>query len=153
MLYPFPMPNLTITTDYARSIGNPEPYLQLIGKAGFAGVHWCHQWLGEHRYRLREVRRISRMLDRRGLKMIDLHGAVGIFSDWSSPIELRRRAGVGQIKNRIEMTAELGGDAVVLHLPEGRVIAGDDWKKSARKSLDELESAAREYGRERAGLT
>jgi len=140
------MSQLTINTDYARSIGNPEPYLRLIGQAGFAGVHWCHQWLGEHRYRPWEVRRIGEMLERHGLDMIDLHGAVGFFSDWSSSIEPRRRAGVGQTKNRIEMTSELGGDAVVLHLPEGRVTGGDDWKKFARRSLDELETAARSAG-------
>ena len=140
------MSQLTINTDYARSIGNPEPYLRLIGQAGFAGVHWCHQWLGEHRYRPWEVRRIGEMLERHGLDMIDLHGAVGFFSDWSSSIEPRRRAGVGQTKNRIEMTSELGGDAVVLHLPEGRVTGGDDWKKFARRSLDELETVARNTG-------
>ena len=146
MLYPFPMPNLTITTDYARSTGNPEPYLQLIGEAGFIGVHWCHQWLGEHRYRPREVQRIGEILEQLGLEMIDLHGAVGIFSDWSSPIELRRQAGVGQIKNRIQMTAALGGDAVVLHLPEGRVTAGEDWMIPVRRSLEELETGARNAG-------
>ncbi|MFO7730960.1 MAG: sugar phosphate isomerase/epimerase family protein [Spirochaetia bacterium] len=146
LLYPFPMPNLTITTDYARSFGNPEPYLRLIGQAGFVGVHWCHHWLGEHRYRPREVQRIRGMLERHGLDMNDLHGAVGIFSDWSSPIELRRRTGVGQIKNRIQMTAELGGDAVVLHLPEGRLTAGDGWMNPARRSLYDLESTAREAG-------
>lgn len=146
LVYPFPMQNLAITTDYARSTGNPEPYLRLIGQAGFTGVHWCHQWLGEHRYPPQKVSRIKKMLEKYELEVIDLHGAVGIFSDWSSPVELRRRAGVGQVKNRIEMTAALGGDAVVLHVPEGRVASGDGWKKQARRSLEELESKARDSG-------
>src|SRR6056297_1360557 len=115
------MIELTLNTDYVKSLGNPEVYLRNIAEAGFSGVHWCHQWLGEHRYRQAEIRRIEKMLNRYNLRMFDLHAPVGFYSDWTARMESRRRAGVGLIKNRIEMTAELGGDAVVVHLPEGRL--------------------------------
>lgn len=157
------MVEAAFSTDYARLSGDPEPYLRRIAEAGFTAVHWCHQWLGEYRYRQREIHRIAGLLQRYGLKMIDLHAAVGLFSDWSSGNELRRRAGVEQIRNRIEMTAELGGDAVVLHVPEGVIpllkrikakgrhsgilntaISGVRME-AMRRSLDELEPVARAF--------
>ena len=136
---------VAFNSDYARSAGNPEPYLRRMAAAGFSAVHWCHHWIGEHRYSQAEIGRIAAMLRRYGLRMIDLHGAVGLFSDWTSGNELRRRAGVGLIKNRIDMTAELGGNAVVLHLPEGR-LRDKGLLKPVRKSLEEVETAAREAG-------
>ena len=145
MFYAFDMLEIALNSDYVRSTGDPEPFLQRMAEAGFTAVHWCHQWLGEHRYRPKEIRRIAGLLKSCGLRMTDLHGVVGLFSDWTSGSELRRRAGVGLINNRIEMTADLGGDAVVLHLPEGR-LRDSKLLKAVRKSLDELEPASRDAG-------
>jgi sugar phosphate isomerase/epimerase len=139
LIYSFSMYEIVLTTDYVRSTGDPGHYLRRIADSGFSAVHWCHQWLGEHRYRTAEVRKIRGLLERYGLRMLDLHAAVGFFSDCSSGNELRRRAGVEQIRNRIRMAAELGGDAVVLHLPEGRVKPEGRYVGPVRRSLDELE--------------
>ena len=35
---------LSITTDYAKDVGDPSPYLRSIAEAGFSHLHWCHQW-------------------------------------------------------------------------------------------------------------
>ncbi len=146
MIYSCNMTELALTTDYVRSTGDPEPFLRKIAAAGFTAVHWCHKWLGEYRYRDGEVHRIAGLLRQYELKLIDLHAAVGLFSDWSSKNELRRKAGLGQIKNRIHMTAELGGDAVVLHVPEGRIDAQGVWMTPVRRSLNELEREVRNTG-------
>jgi sugar phosphate isomerase/epimerase len=76
------------------------------------------------------------------LRLNDLHASHGQEKDWGSAAEHQRLAGVELIKNRIDMTARLGADVVILHLPAG---LGDDqasWSR-LRRSLDALEPYAR----------
>ena len=139
---------LSMTTDYARvSTGDPSPYLRRIAEAGFSHVHWCHQWNTDFVYAGCEVAQIAAWLKAYGLALLDLHGSVGPEKNWAAAEEYRRQAGVELVRNRLEITARLGGGVVVMHAgvagnPDGAVSAWDFLKRS----LDELEPCARKLG-------
>ena len=139
---------LSITTDYVADIGCPERYLRRIADAGFTHLHWCHHWSTDFLYLDCEVARIAAWMREYSLGLTDLHGSRGKEKNWASPLESERLAGVELAKNRINMTARLGGGSVVMHVPaatgdpEQAECAWDQW----RKSLDELEPYARIHG-------
>jgi sugar phosphate isomerase/epimerase len=132
--------NLSIATDYAADKGDPEPYLKRIADAGFSHVHWCHQWNTDFVYSKWEIDQIQAWLSEYDLKMLDLHASVGPEKRWLSEKEYERMAGVDLVRNRIDMTAQLGGHAIVMHIP------GEPGNVPVRRSLDELEPYARERG-------
>ena len=138
---------LSMTTDYARSTGDPSSHLRRIAEAGFSHVHWCHQWNTDFLYAPCEVAQIAAWLKEYGLLLLDLHGPVGPEKHWAAAEEYRRLAGVDLVRNRLEMTARLGGEVVIMHAgiaatPDGSVPAWD----ALRRSLDDLEPYARQLG-------
>ena len=139
-LSPIRLMELSITTDYARDVGDPSPYLRRIAEAGFSHVHWCHQWNTAFVYSTGEIGQILRWLTDNGLRVLDLHGSIGPGMNWASSREDERLAGVELARNRIEMTARLGGDVTILHIPEKQL------HDPLRKSLDVLEPFCRERG-------
>jgi len=132
--------DLSVTTDYAEDTGDPSPYLQRIAEAGFTHVHWCHHWNTDFLYSAPEVEQIRRWLADYGLQLLDLHAPVGPRKNWASPRECKRLAGVDLVRNRIEMTARLGADVAIMHIPERPGC------EPLRKSLAELEGLARCLG-------
>jgi len=130
---------LSVTTDYAKDTGDPSPYLKRIADAGFSHIHWCHHWNTDFLYSKWEIEQIRKWLEDYGLQLLDLHGSAGREKDWASPQEYQRLAGVELVMNRIEMTAYLSGDVIIMHVP------GDPDSVPIRKSLDALESFAREH--------
>ena len=138
---------LSMTTDYARSAGDPSPYLRRIADAGFSHVHWCHQWNTDFLYAGCEVDQIAAWLNGYGLALLDLHGSVGPEKNWAAAEEYRRLAGVELVRNRLEMAAQLGGEVVIMHAgvsgnADRAVFAWD----FLRRSLDELEPCATKLG-------
>jgi len=139
---------LSLTSDYRKGTGNPEPYLRDIAATGFTQVHWCHQWNTDFLYSPCEVRQIARWFKQFGLALLDLHGSVGPEKCWFSLIEHERQAGVELVKNRIAMAARLGSDVVIMHAlrwqpeTEGNP---ERWPQLLR-SLDALESYAHRQG-------
>ena len=132
---------LSLTTDYANiDRGNPSPYLRRIADAGFTHIHWCHHWNTDFVYSRPEIAQIGRWLDEYALKLLDLHASVGPEKNWFSVNEWERQAGVELVRNRLEMTARLGGDAIVMHYPS------EPGNEPVRRSLDELEGSARQHG-------
>ncbi len=142
---------LSITTDYKLDQGDPEPFLRASAAAGFTHVHWCHHWNTDFLYHEAEIAQIGQWLKDYGLQLADVHGSEGREKFWYSPKEYARLAGVALVKNRIDFTARLGGDAVVMHLypptkdPQMALFNGLIWDR-LRKTLDELEPYARERG-------
>jgi len=134
---------LSITTDYAADTGCPEPYLKQIAETGFTHIHWCHHWNTDFLYSRPEIEQIATWLRDFGLAMTDLHASAGREKVWGSPREYERLAGVELVKNRIEMTARLGSDVIIMHLPGGPI---DDWWPHIRASLDELQPYAQVHG-------
>lgn len=129
---------LSITTDYRSDRGNPRSVLERIARAGFTHVHWCQHWEGDYWYTPSEIRRIRGWLGQLDLSLLDLHASRGEEQNWSMPDEYCRSAGVELIANRLRMTAELGGRAIVLHAPIDGDIA------SQQRSLEALLPLAEE---------
>ena len=137
-----------MTTDYAGSTGCPGPKLERIARAGFTHVHWCHQWNTDFVYSQCEIEQIALWLSQYGLKLLDLHGSAGVEKNWTSPREYERQAGVELVANRLQMTARLGGDVVIMHLPAFPSESDQQEEAWARvfRSLSELEPTARRLG-------
>jgi sugar phosphate isomerase/epimerase len=121
-------------------VGDPSPSLKMIADAGFSHIHWCHQWCTDFLYSGHEIDQIEKWLAEYGLKTLDLHATDGNEKRWNSDQEYRRLAGVDLVRNRIEMTARLGGDAIVMHVGHEPVL------EFVRRSLDELRPLALERG-------
>ncbi len=139
---------LSMTTDYVHDSGSPELYLRRIAEAGFSHLHWCHHWNDDFLYGDAEIDQIRRWLDEFGLRLNDLHASAGVEKRWSSPVEYERLAGVELVQNRIEMTARLGGDVIILHMAAQ---PADDAMQTAfwdpiRRSLDSLQPFSRDHG-------
>jgi len=131
---------LCITTDYLTDHGDPSPCLKRIADAGFTHIHWCHHWKTDFIYTRGEIDQISRWLADYGLRLLDLHGSVGPEKNWTSPCEYIRRAGVELVKNRIDMTARLGGGVTIMHIHDATC------HDPVMKSLDALEKYAKSRG-------
>ncbi len=131
---------LSMTTDYAGDRGCPEPYLARIAAAGFTHVHWCHHWASDFVYSRPEIARIRRWLADCGLAVLDIHASAGQEKRWGSEEEYERLAGVELVANRLEMAAELGAGAIVLHARAREPLA------SQLRSLESLAPAARRLG-------
>jgi len=139
---------LSITTDYVKDTGCPEPYLERIAAAGFTHMLWNHHWNTDFVYCELEIDQIARWMSVYGLKLNDLHGSCGVEKSWVSLREYERLAGVELVKNRIHMAARLGSDVVMMHVhrePEATEEKAPFWSQF-QKSLDEIEPYARERG-------
>ena len=140
--------DLSLTSDYVTSSKCPEPYLRRIAEAGFTHVHWCHHWSTDFLYSASEIEQIRRWLGEFGLQVVDLHGSTGSEKNWSSLREYERLAGVELVANRVQMTADLSSNVVIMHAPGVR--QGDEENDTAqaqlRTSLDALEPVARRLG-------
>jgi sugar phosphate isomerase/epimerase len=138
---------LSITTDYKSDQGDPAPFLRAIADAGFTHLHWCHQWNTDFVYHASEIDQIGQWLKEYGLHLADVHGSEGKEKFWYSLQEYARLAGVELVKNRIDLAARLGADAVVMHAypptkdPALAPFNGLIWDQ-LRKTLDALQPYA-----------
>lgn len=142
------MSRFSINTDYRRDDGNPAPALRRIAEAGFSHVHWCHHWGDDFVYARAEIDQIGRWLREFGLVLNDLHGSEGREKHWLSPEPWARAAGAELVENRIEMTARLGSDRMVLHLPAppDDAVAGQEFLERLDRALERLLPVAAAHG-------
>ena len=139
-------PILAITSDYFQSEGDPQPYLKRIAEAGFTHIHWCHHWASDFIYSDHEIEQIRQWFKKYDLRLLNLHASHGKEKYWVSQIEYQRLAGIELVENRIQMTARLGGDVLIIHIPTSR----PPESRAAclvqiRKSLDQVEPYARHH--------
>jgi len=137
---------LSLTTDYVTGSGDPRPYLKAIGRSGFTHVHWCHEWNTDYLYTPSDISGIAAWLKNFHLSLLDLHASAGQGVNWGSSDEIKRKAGVALVVNRMNMTAVLAGEAIVLHIPSFDGPEPDKWFDRLRLSLDELEKYSRRSG-------
>jgi len=139
---------LSLSTDYRSSHGDFTKYLRAISEAGFTHIHWCQEWDTDYLYTDSEMLAIGASLQQFGLCLSDLHATSGREVNWGAPLESSRCAGVALLENRLHMTAHLGGDALIIHLPDG--FGAHPFNGAVRKatyqSLDELVSQVRATG-------
>jgi sugar phosphate isomerase/epimerase len=138
---------LSLTSDYFQSFGDPQQYLKRIAEAGFTHIHWCHEWSTDRIYTDEEVCQIQRWFKEYGLKLLNLHGSHGKERFWVSLDEDQRKAGIELVQNRVQMTARLGGEVIIMHIPT----TAPPEKRPAllvqiRKSLDEIAPFVKERG-------
>jgi sugar phosphate isomerase/epimerase len=139
-------PFLAITSDYFQSEGDPRPYLKRIAEAGFTHIHWCHHWATDFIYSEHEIEQIRQWFKEFGLCLLNLHASHGKEKYWVSQNEYQRLAGIELVENRIQMTAKLGGDVLIIHIPTARSLElPAALLAQIRKSLDQLELSARRY--------
>jgi len=140
--------NYSLNTGVIRVTGPTEDVLRMTAKAGFTHVHWCHHWCDDFVYSEPEIEEIARQLAQNGLKLANTHGSAGAEKCWFSPRRSCRLAGVELIKNRVALTARLGGDCVVMHGPEAfQPKEKFEAQRSAMEaSLDELEDDCHDCG-------
>jgi sugar phosphate isomerase/epimerase len=122
--------------------------LKRIAEAGFSHIHWCHHWNTGFVYSNCEIEQIAGRLRDFGLKLNDLHASAGVEKAWVSSLEYERLAGVELVKNRINMTARLASDVIVMHIATEPEDAEDRtlfWTQ-LQKSLNAIEPCAKDHG-------
>ena len=130
---------LSITSHYFESTGDPQPYLKRIAEAGFSHVHWCHEGWSDRLYTLDEREQIKGWFLEYGLRLLNLHGSQGQERYWVSHEEAKRLAGIELVQNRIELTARLGGEVIIMHIPTtAPPETRPGWLVQIRKSLDDI---------------
>ncbi len=132
---------LSISTSVNSVTDSPHDILRLIADHGFTHIHWCHEWITEHFYSVKEQEDLLKFMDGLNLKMLAMHGTIG-FGQWCNfkDVEDLRKQAVAQLTNRIEMTSLMGGNAIVMHLP-GQSLStefGQRLWEETKKSIDEL---------------
>ncbi len=136
---------LSITTDYEVSADVPrEGQCQRMRGAGFEWVHWCYDWADDVIYGDEGIAQIKAMLDRAGLKLLDTHGVC-----WGGAREFdldpaKREHALELHRDRLRMTAALGGDTVVIHPAVGEDMAAAIDRQLA--SIEQLAPLCRELG-------
>ena len=135
---------LAIISDYVQSEGDAQPHLRRIAEVGFTHIHWCHNWTTDFIYSDHEILEIESWFKEFGLRLLSLLASHGKEKHWISQSEYQRLAGIDLVQNRIQITARLSGDVVIIRIPttcprETRA----SWKLQIRKSLDQLEPYAR----------
>jgi sugar phosphate isomerase/epimerase len=108
-------------SSYAADRCDPSPYLERLAQAGFTHVHWTNHWDSDFLYSSHEIAQIKRWLEADGLALQEL------------------------VENRLRMTAELGGDAIVMHLPYLVDVVAEQWDQ-VRRSLDDLQPTVEATG-------
>lgn len=142
-----PGESLSLTTDFLSDTGCPEPALRAIAGQGFTHIHWCHQWNTDFLYCAAEIKQIAQWLGDFGIKLQDLHGSAGQEKCWFSVREYERLAGVELVQNRLRMTSELGGQSVIMHVPNLPPESDSTPQcDQLRRSLDALAPSIRNLG-------
>ena len=131
---------LSVTSDFFNSHDDPIPHLRAIRSAGFAFVHFCHEWDTDLVFGPDRIREISNELVDLGLSVNNLHASEGKAASWGSTERVNRVKGVELVKNRMVMAAELGADTIILHASAGRS------HEAQRHSLGELLPTAEQIG-------
>ncbi len=132
--------NISLTSDFAGSTGDPAPSLKALGEAGFTNIMWCHHWCDDFLYDSHEIAYLKSLFKEYGIALSDIHGSQGVEKCWHSPVEYSRKAGVELVANRIEMLREMDGDGtIMMHVPHYNADGGDEAaRKTVREHFDAL---------------
>lgn len=166
----------SVNSDYNNDIhdwNEIERQVRNIAKAGFTHIQWIHDWEGEYMYSPSEMFQVRDLLNECGLNAHTIHateGAVrvtkvngeltfvnrhryhGVRKDYTSTNEYIRLAGVDLLKNRIDLCAAIGANAMVLHMQlpykmfEESVEEKEKYYEQVYKSFDEIQSYAKAAG-------
>jgi L-ribulose-5-phosphate 3-epimerase len=134
-------PDLAISTDFAedsdllgRPISTVAGRLRMAAEAGFTAVHWCEDWNNTRVYSPEDMDRIAGMISAEGLRCIDVHAPATGWVNVYSPDPARRGEAAMLLRNRADLCARLGADALAFHVPDR-----DDAADRMRAALPVLE--------------
>jgi len=107
--------SLSINTDIVSSSNPSFALLKKMAEKGFEFIEWNQHWNTDYLYNRYEIDEIKNRIKEYNIKLNSLHASIGVEKQWFSENEYQRKGGVELVKNRVEMTAELGGDVIILH--------------------------------------
>jgi sugar phosphate isomerase/epimerase len=118
-------PDLAVSTDFAedtdllgRTVSTVAGRLKMAAAAGFTAVHWCEDWNNTRVYSPADMDAIAATIAGEGLRCIDVHAAatreVNVYSEDAAT----REQAAALLRNRADLCARLGADALVLHVPD-----------------------------------
>lgn len=107
--------SLSINTDIIPGSVPPFRLIKKIAEKGFEFIEWNQHWNTDYLYNRSEIDEIKIRFKEYNIKLNSLHASIGVEKQWFSENDYHRKGGVELVKNRIEMTAELGGDIIILH--------------------------------------
>ena len=107
--------SLCINTDILTARGFSFPLIKKMAEKGFDFIEWNQEWNSDYFYTKLEIEEIKKRIKEYNIKLNSLHASIGVEKQWFSENDYKRKAGVELVKNRMEMTAELGGDIIILH--------------------------------------
>jgi sugar phosphate isomerase/epimerase len=113
-----------------------------FSSAGFSYIHWCEQATSDEIYTLEDADGIRRTADKYGLQVQNIH-SVWRF-DGDRPFTERDWYELN--RNRIEFISRLGGDCIVLHIPQN--LSDHHFESDRRESerlIKLLQPVAREH--------
>lgn len=133
-----------------------QPYINVLKAVaehgGFPYIMWHHEMRSDYLYSNQEMNQITSDVRNFGLKAKDVHASRGskIFNIWSIDPD-HRQASTALAQNRIKLASKLGGDTIVLHIPQApdKTTQPENHKlfmDSARRTLDDLEPLAHQTG-------
>lgn len=121
--------------------------LQTLRDAGFTHIHFSHKWQELEPLSPGELAECKRDLAETGMAVLDVHGCHPTdrrYNLWSAPAADREQA-LNLFRHRLEITRELGGDAMVYHVP-CHVESTPEVYRLFLDSLTEVEPLARSLG-------
>ncbi len=107
--------SLSINTDIVQASSPPFALLKKIAEKGYKFIEWNQHWNTDYFYDKSEIEEIKNRIKEYNIALNSLHASIGVEKQWFSENDYQRKEGVELVKNRIEMTAELGGDVIILH--------------------------------------
>lgn len=138
----------SITSDMFNYSTKPgmEQKLKLFRKYGFEYLHWCDDWANDKMYNRSEMNDYRELLEDVGLKCLDVHGtATRRYSiDAHDPDD--HKIYIKLLENRIEFTAIVGGDVVVVHPPDYEKPETQKRLLRSMEAIERVQNLCKEHG-------
>jgi sugar phosphate isomerase/epimerase len=142
---------LAISSLIIRNGSYAEPLKAIASHGKFPYVMWHHEMRSDYLYSPEEMAQIDQDIRGLGLKVKDVHASRGskTYNIWSTDQE-QRQSSLVLVENRLLLASKLGGDTIVLHIPQSPDKTElDKYQKfmdSARRTLDDLEPLQKQTG-------
>jgi sugar phosphate isomerase/epimerase len=133
----------SMTSDAYDADQSIDQRLKNFSKAGFTHIHWCEQATSDKIYTPEEADGIRRNADIYGLQVQNIHSVWRFDRD----LPFTKRDWYELNCNRIEFISRLGGDCIVLHIPQDLSDRRyDSDRKQSERLISLLQPVARKHG-------
>ena len=138
----------SITSDMFNYSTKPgmEKKLRLFLDYGFEYLHCCDDWANDKMYSRSEMTVYRDLLDDIGLTCLDVHGTATRKYSIGAQDPDDHKVYIKLLENRIEFTAFIGGDAVVVHPPNYEKPETQKRLLRSREAIEAVWSLCKEHG-------